>query len=65
MNGSVVTDRLAPVDVVGRPAERAGETVGAPRERGLAWLLSTCGLVGLLASVTLQIEKIELLKNPD
>lgn len=31
----------------------------------LAWTLTLGGLVGLAASVTLLIEKIELLKNPD
>lgn len=33
--------------------------------RGLAVLLTTGGIVGLVAAVVLQVEKIQLLKNPD
>jgi len=34
-------------------------------ERVLPWLLLIAGIIGLVASFTLSIEKIEVLKNPD
>lgn len=65
MNDTVLADRPPTV-----PAARAGEqspteVARARNDVGLAWVLSVGGLTGLLASATLLIEKIELLKNPD
>lgn len=50
------------------PDARNGERRQPARpvgERGMAVLLTVGGLIGLMASATLLIEKIELLKNPD
>ena len=40
------------------------KTVVGISDRSLAWLLSVGGLVGLLASFILSVEKIEILKDP-
>lgn len=66
MSDTVAADR----DAITGPAERDADPnrSGIPRvpsDVGVAWLLSIGGLVGLLASATLLIEKIELLKDPD
>lgn len=65
MSDVVVVDRPTPTGPSTRPA--AGDSQGShgPSERALAWVLSIGGFVGLLASATLLIEKIELLKDPD
>lgn len=65
MTEAVVADRPS-----SGPAARAVEpgpaqVATAHENVGLAWLLSAGGLVGLVASATLLIEKIELLANPD
>lgn len=49
----------APADVQVQPAS-TGEPVG----RGAAWFVLIAGVIGLLSSATLLVEKIELLKNP-
>lgn len=64
MNDTVVADR--PGSGAAQVAEPGPVEVTRVRDDvGLAWLLSVGGLVGLVASATLLIEKIELLKNPD
>lgn len=42
-----------------------GPTGAGPGDRGLGRLFVVTGLIGLVAAVTLLVEKIELLKNPD
>jgi uncharacterized membrane protein len=58
------TATSAPVEPVGGPEPAAGRSAGVAVGRLSAWWILIGGFIGLVASGTLTIEKIEMLKNP-
>ncbi len=52
-----------PAPTVSDPAE-TGRGQGVPVRRASAWWILIAGLIGLVSSATLLVEKIEMLKNP-
>jgi uncharacterized membrane protein len=54
--------------VAAEPGESSAEAAVAPREAGVpvpsAWAVLVAGVVGLVASITLTVEKIDILLNP-
>lgn len=46
------------------PETDLDEAVAPEQERGLGWLLVIGGLIGLVAAVTLMVEKIKLIEDP-
>ncbi len=63
---SPVTAAPSDDDAAAVAPSNGGGALGAPRPVGVvsAWVLLVCGILGLVASATLTIERIELLINP-
>lgn len=56
---------MTTAEKIDTPADGDGSPVDAPTPRGIAWLYVVGGLIGLIASAALLIEKIQTLLNPD